>query len=69
MYIDIITIVAYFYSAFAYKRRGTWINKPFLLIMQLNEVVQNALKMGVFNAKICLGVPKNRCFLNKINNY
>ena len=39
LYLVIKTIVAYFYSAFAFKRRGTWINKPFLLIMQLNGIV------------------------------
>ena len=33
--------------------------------MQLNGIVQNALKMGVFTAKICLGVPKNRCFFEQ----
>lgn len=37
--------------------------------MQLNEIVQNALKIGVFDDEICLGVPKNTCFLNEINNY
>ena len=37
--------------------------------MQLNGIVQNTLKTGIFGIKNCLGVPKNRCFLDKINNY
>lgn len=60
------TIVACLYSAFARKRRGTKIVKPFLLIIQLNKVVENALKSMALRHENCLGVPKKHCFWTKL---
>ena len=34
--------------------------------MQLNGIVQNTLKTGIFSIENCLGVPKNRCFWTKL---